>query len=151
MGHEDQGKIWWWLYITFPSPNLNLEVDFWPMASSGESFTSCYLVSLQINWHLWDSKVPSTLTGYIWRWTLTEPKSTRSCLFLWCTRWNYEWHMDRWTEAKRLCNSYELTHPHTPETLAQTYCSCTHTHAHTHAHTASTEESAAPNRGPGIM
>lgn len=45
---------------------------------------------LQISWHLWVSRAPSTLTGSIWRWTLTEPRSIRSCLSLWSTRWSYE-------------------------------------------------------------
>lgn len=43
------------------------------------------VISPQINWHLWDSRALFSLTGSIWRWAPTEPRSIRSYLSLWFT------------------------------------------------------------------
>lgn len=48
------------------------------------------VISLQINWHLWDSRALFSLTGSILRWAPTEPRSIRSYLSLWFAWWSYE-------------------------------------------------------------
>lgn len=89
-------------------------------------FYWCHLAFLQISWHLWALRAPSTLTGSIWRWTANEPRSIKFCPSLWSTRWSYEWQSEWGGWAKWLFGpGYWHTHTTCPQNNAQS-----HTHAH---------------------